>query len=308
MATAVFTTVSTKAIGDPINVADWSDMLRDNLNQLAGAHANLLTNGGLEVWQRGAGAFTAVGYTADRWYISAISAGTVTVTLDNAIVDGSATSMKVVTTSGSSNNIIYNHTELLQGRGKAYSVSARVYQSAANGVSLELSGVSGNTTAVTSATTSAFVTLSATFTTGGTDAYLRVVLRFPQAGTYYVDNVMLTIGPAPAPYQPLHPQEDLARCQRYYEVHGGVNPSLGINGYNAAAATMGQFIPFAVAKGGTPTMTKNGTFAVTNCGQPAVSGPCPSGYNLSATVTALGAASFNANSVDDTVTAQWDPP
>src|SRR5262245_43092534 len=44
-----------------------------------------LTNGGFEIWQRGAGPFTASGaYTADRWVLS-ITTGTASVTRQSSV-------------------------------------------------------------------------------------------------------------------------------------------------------------------------------------------------------------------------------
>lgn len=310
MADATFTTVVAR-VDQQLTNAIWEDQIRDNLNQLAGAHRNLVTNGGFERWQRGAGSFVFTslnqGYTSDRWNASSGSGTTSTITQETSIVaTDSASSLKFVTSGGTATlqQNIENYQEL---RGRTISFSCQVRQGTAAAVALSISDGGGGTTGSTSATTGSFVTLTVTRTMSTTATQASVSLGIASGATVYFDNAMVVIGPDPAPFQPLHPQEDLARCQRYYEVHGGVNTSMSFFGYGAAAGGVGQIVSFCTTKAGTPTMTKNGTWAVVNCGQPSTSSPSVSEYSLSAVVTALGSAQFNANSADDTITAEFNP-
>jgi hypothetical protein len=310
MANATFTTVVDRAIGDVLTEPIWDDQLKDNINMLAGAHRNLLTNGGFEVWQRGAGAFTTnLAYTADRWqYV--LSLGTASITQETSITDASASALKVVCTTGGANDRLRQKVEnAFDFRGRPCAVAVRVRQGAANAVTVGLDdGVSVVSTSATSATTGAYVTLWTTLAVAASATQLYVNLNIPVAGTHYFDNAMLVMGPSPAPFQPEHQQQDVARCQRYYEVHGGASGAPYVNVYGAAGAVFaGVSQPLMVLKGGTPTVTKNGTWAVTNCGQPAVSNPTASGYVLSTTVTALGMFSYSPNSTDDTITIEWNP-
>lgn len=311
MATATFTTVVARAIGDPLTQPIWQDQIQDNVNQLAGSHRQLLVNGGFEpqCWQRGAGPFTANGaYTADRWLLT-IASGTATVTQETSIVDtGSGASLKIVTVGTVNQNISQKIEDLAQLRGRTISLSVRVRQSVASAVIARISAAGGSADAATSATTGAFVTLSVSMAVGAADAGpLQIQFIFSAAGTFYLDNAMLVIGPAPAPYQPLHPQEDLARCERYYEVHGGITGAFIVIGYGAAGANNGNYISFHTKKGGLPTVTKNGTWSVTNCGQPATSFIDTNGYAISATVTALGSYNFSCNSSDDNTVSEYNP-
>lgn len=315
MATAQFTTLGAKVLDDPISTSDWADMLKDNINQLAGAHQNLLVNGGMEVAQRGAGPFTAAAaYTLDRWQIVLLGSGTVSVTPETTTVDNSAQSMKCVVTGagGSGMQILQKLEDFKQLRGRQCSLSLRVNQSVANGMSAcyRENGAS-NTLGATVATTGSFVTLTLTVTPGAAATSIEFGVNVQgAAGTYYIDNVMLVIGPAPAPYRPLHPQEDLGRCQRYYEVHGGGGgAALIVRGIaTAVAQSFGAQMRFAVPKGGSPTVTKNGTWGVTNAGQPTIGVAYKDGYEINAASSAAGACNFFDNSADDTVTSQWDPP
>lgn len=315
MATAVFTTVEAR-VNQQLTNAIYADEIQDNINALAGSHRNQLVNGGMEVAQRGAGPFTAAAaYTLDRWQIVLLGSGTVSVTPETTTVDNSAQSMKCVVTGagGSGMQILQKLEDFKQLRGRQCSLSLRVNQSVANGMSAcyRENGAS-NTLGATVATTGSFVTLTLTVTPGAAATSIEFGVNVQgAAGTYYIDNAMLVIGPAPAPYRPLHPQEDLARCQRYYEVHGGgtvVAPAVVGNRYASGAGVVsGQGVSFAVPKGGVPTVTKNGTWNVVNCGQPTITGQSTMGYVLVITSTALGMMSADGNSADDTVTSEWNP-
>lgn len=303
MATATFTEVVPRVDAQLTN-AIYKDQIQDNLNQLGGAHRQLLVNGGFERWQRGASFSTTGAVTADMWVAGATPAATITqetTTIDSA----SASALKIVTSTanGLAEQTIEDYVSM---RGKTLSFSIRVRQGVASNVRAYIKDNVTTTNGATVATTGAYVTITVTATVGAAATSLKAGVQLLAADTVYLDNAMLVIGPAPAPYQPLHPAEDLARCQRYYEVF-----SVNFNAYNAAGAAMAQTYGYKVTKGGTPTLTKNGTWAVLNCGQPTVTA-VPNfekeACYLSATVTALGAAAFGPNSADDTITAQWDPP
>lgn len=311
MATAVFTPVVSRALGDPLTVAIWTDQIQDDMNQLAGAHRQLLTNGGFEVWQRGVGPFTTTAtYGPDRWLLT-VGATTLTVTKETTTVGaGSAASLKAVSTGAGVNNLSQKVEDFAQLRGRDLSLSVRVHQSLANAVTLQIADDAGNTSSATSATTGGFVTLTVTRTIGAGTNSVVVFILLATGSTVYLDNAMLVIGPAPAPYQPLHPQEELARCQRYYEVHGGLSGVFpDLTQYASAGAEIHRHsYVWHVQKGGAPTVTKNGTWAVLNCGQPSVGFGTVNGYTLVATSTAAGLMSFSPNSGDDTVTAEYNPP
>lgn len=309
MADATFTTVVAR-VDQQLTNAIWEDQIRDNLNQLAGAHRNQLVNGGMEVWQRGAGPFTAgSAYSADRWQVNP-GTGATSVTQETTTIDSlSSNSAKCVNTAGASQTPEFfqkvEHWAAL--KGQEISCSVRVNQGAASGLRVRIHDGVSFTDGATSATTGSWITLTCTKTMSASATTCVVYVATLVSGTYYIDNAMLTIGPDAAPYRPLHPQEELARCQRYYELHGGVNNAMGLNAYAAAGANYSAIIQFATAKYGVPTMTKNGTWGVVNSGQPATNAPTKDGYTLFATATALGTCSFGNNSTDDTITAEVNP-
>ena len=310
MADATFTTVVAR-VDQALTNAIWEDQIMGNLNQLAGAHRNLLVNGGMEYCQRGAGPFTADNaYGPDRYQIDLVGASTISVTQDSSVVaENSRYSLKAVYTHSSASLIKQRIEDYYQLRGKTLSLSILVRPTTAQngtiGVGIYDSGGGSSSYPNCPANTWTLITVTEEIDAAAT--YVEVRLELGASMTVYFDNAMLVVGPAAAPYQPLTPQEDLARCQRYYEVHGGVSGAMTFGGYGAAASGAFQFVPFAVPKGGTPTMTKNGTWNTTNCGQPSASGPMVSGYTLQVTVTALAAFLTNCNSTDDTITAEWNP-
>lgn len=311
MATAAFTTVESR-VDQQLTNTIWADEIKDNINQLGGAHRQLLVNGGFEYWQRGAGSFTAPdAYGADRWQNNLNILDVITVTKETSIVDGaSVAALKTIAGNlgASPYSIRQTIEDYAQLKGKTVSFSVRVQQNVASSVSLKLDDGVGSTTGSTVATTGSYVTLTVTHTLNASATRLFCDVVIVRNTTTYLDNAMLVVGPAPAPYRPLHPQEELARCQRYYEVHGGVNGVMTMAGYNAAGAASQAYIPYAVPKGGTPTVTKNGTWGVVNCGQPTIAGAYANGYSLQVAVTALGSYSVSCNSSDDNTTSEWNPP
>lgn len=315
MATATFTEVVDKATGDTITESNWDDMLRDNINQLAGGHKSLLVNGSFNQWQRGAGAFASNNFwSADRWYAQRQGAGTSSqsVTQETSTTDGNANALKTVVTSyvTVATEVVQKLEDYVSLRSQTISFSIRVNQSVASCVTPFIrESLTTTTSGSTSATTGSFVTLTVTATIGGSATAVECGVAIAANATVYLTKAMLVLGPAPAPYRPLHPQEDLARCQRYYEVHGGQSGTTGtVWGYAAAGSqNFGATIYFAVPKYGTPTVTKNGTWGVVNCGQPSVINISSQCYSLQATSSAAGLVAFERNSSDDTITAESNP-
>lgn len=308
MADATFTTVVAR-VDQQLTNAIWEDQIRDNVNQLAGSHRNQFVNGGLEFWQRGAGPFTAVNFTADQWRVEkSDGTATGTTTQETTTIDSySVSSLKMVATVLT--RVVQKTEHYLALRGQDLSVSVRVRQGVASNVRAYVQDSSGYTYGSAVATTGSFVTLMATRTVGASVTEIRAGIEIAAADTVYLDNAMLVIGPDAAPYRPLHPQEDLARCQRYYEVMGGTNATFPrAGGYvGAGALLVTATLGYVVRKGGIPTVTKNGTWFVSNCGQPTVTYVNEQGFALGAVSSAAGMVDFSPNTSDDTVTIEWNP-
>jgi len=291
---------------------------------------NLLTNGGFEIWQRGSGPFASgVSMGPDRWTPSAGSGGGISVSQDNGNVDNYSKSSVQVVASGLGAGGAYaafiqdiKMSEIGMYVGTTISVSIRVRASAAGSISLSLlvpTVASGPS--VSNVQSGVFETLSLTWAmpAGMSPAsYLRVQISPLVNGTYNVDNAMLVKGSVPAEYVPMHPADDLARCLRYYEIIGLNPPTIGGSGTNilcgtsyAAGAGSPIYIPvlFKVIKAVTPTVTKLGTWAVTNCGQPSAGGGGldPTGFQLSAAASAAGTFYFFAQGVNGGASVEANP-
>jgi len=260
------------------------------------ARANLLTNGGFEIWQRGNGPFTANGaYAADRWQL-ALGGASVTITKETTTVDtGSGASAKVVITTGGA-YFGQKLEDLLGLSNRTVTLSMRVWASAANAVRLYLQiNGGGGANDIYSAYHpggSVWQTLSVTASLAAL-TNLWAYVHLAAAATVYLDNAMLVVGAQPANYVPLHPADDLARCLRYYQQIGsGVTQDIYISGYaSAGSQNQGGTLSY-VQKPVTPTATKVGTWSVSNCGQPALLGAGANSLGIYAPSVGAGAMAF----------------
>jgi hypothetical protein len=91
-------------------------------------------------------------------------------------------------------------------------------------------------------------------------------------------------------------------CKRYYQVYGGASGFPFVFGYQTAGNTIYNNWPLPVEMRATPTVTKLGTWAVTNAAQPVFLASGAKGFQGSAVVTGTGVALASANSADDLVT------
>jgi len=238
------------------------------------ARANLLTNGGFEIWQRGNGPFTANNaYTADMWSISWPS-GTpsVSISKETSVIDsGSQASLKYVVTSLGGASYVFARqwvkmSDQTQLRGRQISVSIRAQSSVVGAVLLRVvtDGTAGpdiSSGATSQANT--WQTLTVTLTVPLDATFVAVDVRVSAVATAYIDNAMLVVGSQAANYVPLHPADDLARCLRYYEniISPGANFNYAV-GQALSATTAYTAFSWKVRKAVTPTVTFNGSFQV----------------------------------------------
>lgn len=293
------------------------------------ALSNQLVNGGFEVKQRG-GSITvnATGaYAHDRWFVSNQGINvkpTGTATDDTTIVDiGSEHSLKMtITSTGSvaaSNGLTIVQT--LEGTSKWVNVpvsfSIRVRPSIANSITISLLDSGSNPIAqvqqVGTVNTWTTVTLSGV---GSTAGGLTVKIVF--GGVNMVtncfcnfDNAMLIVGETPIAYVPLPAADELARCQRYYEVIGvdALNNHPSFQFYAGAGGEVWAFpISWNATKGGQPAVTIVGAFTTTNVTSVAVYAASSSGATISVTATSSGATQVirTADGVNG-ITVEWNP-
>jgi hypothetical protein len=274
------------------------------------ARLNLLTNGGFEIWQRGAGPFTGFGYTADRWQNNG-QTGT-SVSRDTTNQDNSNTCMAVTTTAastlGAPSQILNPLNDLTRFKSLTFSFSVRLRTNVANAVRPFIYDGVTTTYGAYVAGDNAYHTASVTMTLAAGATVCQPGFNIEAAATTYVDNAMLVVGSQYADYAPLHPADDLARCLRYYELLGeSQSGEIAFLGYGTTGTNGGQTLGFKARKALTPTVTKNGTWVVTNCGQPAVLATGLGAISTYVTVTATGAYNANNNAAGATVSLESNP-
>lgn len=234
------------------------------------ARTNLLTNPGLEIWQRGnsfAPTNGALAWIADGWMVWTNGGCTLTTTRETTITDGSPNGVKIVSTGGSAGSqsgSIYCQTmkELaVPLRGKTVTFSMRARTAVASTVNIRLwnnVGVFATGPTHTGDDTWQTLTVTGTVPAGTTDFHPEI--QTIGNTTMYADNATLVVGAVPMDYVPLHPADDLARCMRYYEL---LNPgSFGnymLMGQAAGAGNAYAIWPFKVQKYTTPVITISGT-------------------------------------------------
>jgi len=278
------------------------------------ARLNLLTNGGFEIWQRGTGPFTGTAYSADRWQVTPNGGSTMSV---SKVTAASGTG------SSSAAQIVYTHTaqsqlmqilrlsgESLELLGQTVSFSARVSAAVANAIQLRLLTGGASPLNVTSAFhpgSGGFTTLTVTGTIPTDGAVLQCQFSLNASGTFVVDNASLVVGSVAADYAPVHPANDLARCLRYYEVIADAVGAFGLSGYGAAGGVLQWMYPYKARKPVAPTVTKNGTWTVTNCSQPTTPVSSMSDVMIQIVATALGQASTTNGGANNTITIEANP-
>src|SRR5215831_3818473 len=283
------------------------------------ARLNLLTNGGFEIWQRGNGPFTTSStYFADRWWTALAGTDTISISRNTGVIDlrsnYSAACTFTLGTGAGGTGIV----QTLKMAGDGYGLrtatvtfSVRVYGTVANAVRLGINpdGTGGGYTYGSYHTGSgAYETLTITRALPGDMTTVNLAVFFAASGSYYLDNAMLVVGSVAADYAPLHPADDLARCLRYYEVIGGVATGVPlIGGYNVGGQAAHTNLWFAAKKPVVPTVTINGTWALTNSSGIGVQSPGAGGVLAYAVVTATGYAYSTSSGASQFISVEANP-
>jgi hypothetical protein len=286
------------------------------------ARPNLLTNGGFEIWQRGNGPFTSSAGMADGWNVNVTPSDTLSVsrTAVAAQIDAGsqvAAAATYVLGTGVGTSAVYQNLHLVAGeyrlQGLTVSLSARIKTSTPNAIRAAINNYIGGDSLINSAFHTGsgnWETLRVTATMDPAATYCQIAFRPAASCTFYLDNVMLVIGPQPADYVQLHPADDLARCMRYYEAIGGVGgayPSLLGAPASGAGISGALALSWKVNKAVLPTVTKNGTWSVTNCTQPTVDRVSAQGCRLLTSSSASGAFETYAADATCTITVEANP-
>lgn len=234
------------------------------------ARLNLLTNGGFEIWQRGNGPFTGSNILGpDMWTVFPAGTDTLSVARDTTNTDfanGSnvAAQCNFVLGNGAGGTAFYQVARILpdsQGlRNRTVTFSVRVRTAQANAINARVNcdgtgGVAVNSPAHPGDNT--WRTLSVTTTVPVNATFVSYVLVFTANCTAYVDNAMAVIGAQAADYTPLHPAEEISRCQRYYEIFEVASGNEIFTGttYPSSGFISGGWFPFKQTKAVAPTAT-----------------------------------------------------
>jgi hypothetical protein len=234
--------------------------------------ANILDNGGFEIWQRGTtfNSLTNSQYTADRWsaYVTAIGQ-TVNITRESVTIFGGTYSLKVnafVSTSGGAAGIRQVVENFADYAGKTITFSAWV-NTTITGICAAVNDSGGYFYSTPHPGDGQWHQLSITRTvaSGSTFILFLVIQTITnQTGIFYVDSAVAALGSQPVTFIPTNPQVDLARCQRFFQI---ATSGYSFGGNQAGGANAYMFWPFTTVMRATPTITFNApTVIVINAG------------------------------------------
>lgn len=235
--------------------------LTDTLAVNGTRQANLLVNGGFEIWQRGNGAFTSTSaFTADRWQISISGGDSLSVSKDTSHQDSGSGSCAAVTYTLSAGGGTCLHQKLedyLQLRGRTVTVSVRINESAGANTYIKIVDGVGSTYGSVSPGSGAYKTLTCTRTIDSSATQLDIQIQFQASATIYIDNAMMVLGELALDYAPLLPADEWARCERYFERQSTPGSTLYFAPGFVETTSAGGFVLTYQPKGGQPTITFN---------------------------------------------------
>jgi hypothetical protein len=242
--------------------ADLANLAAGNPHpQYADPFANLLTNPGLERWERGAGPFTANGaFAADRWSLAVGISSTMSVSRDAVNQDvGSAYCAAIAYTHVNVSHLWQLIEHYAQLRGRTVTFAVRVRTATANCVRPRIwDSVNAFREGLYHTGSGAYETLTVTAPIAATATGVQVFVQMGVSANVYVDNAVLVVGATAPAYVPLHPTEDLHRCQRYYAMWGESANELvcPLMCYSTNGAT-GAALVFPVEMATVPSLTMN---------------------------------------------------
>lgn len=250
----------------------------NRIEQALGSGApNYLTNPGFEIWQRGTTFSVNGSYTADRWDI-ALSVSTVNVVRESgggAIDASSLYALGCAYAHGAGGSVMIRQRieDLPQLRGRTLTFRVRVKSTVVGTVKLR---VADGATQYDSGynTTTGWETLAVTFALPAGAASLVCTVRADAAtATFQIDNATLCTGSVAVPYSPLHPADDLLRCQRYYAEIGGLDANEFVGPGVCFSATSAQIplrLPVEMVVAPTVTISAPGDWHVFDAGGAAI--------------------------------------
>lgn len=227
------------------------------------SNRNMVTNGGFDVWQRGT-SFTGAGYTSDRWIIStseSATAVTKTASRDKRntlkITFGSVVSCNLDQRIEAFGNVGYNEP-----------VTLSFYVKGSKATTGDFCRIRNHTTSTTLETlyydiTTSWTKVTKTFSANSTWAkddvarlYLFSAASSNWSSSDYVEfsDVQLEVGDTATPFEHRSYGDELARCQRYYEV-GKLKTVAAVKSFSASSTNDAAGWDWRVVKRAAPTVT-----------------------------------------------------
>jgi hypothetical protein len=293
---------------------------------------NHSVNGLLNNWQRVVQAYTASGGPAgpDHLFITLAGSDTISCTQDTANADSAngaqfdlACAFTLGTGAGASgiisglggHKLTTDNFRFWRGRQVTRTWRVRTNVATAARIAVTTDGTGGTTTYSSyhtgDGTWQTLTVTSPVIPTDATHVDFKVVMA--ASATVYVGahaTVIGAVGLDPYVGGP-SPADDVARCQRYYRLYGGnANSPFGLSANGGVAAdTVAVTYAFDQPMAVTPTVTKNGTWTLTNLtAQPVIGGKIDTrGFRVAGTATAAGFASGLPADTAGNVTVEANP-
>lgn len=294
-------------------------LLNPSLPPAFGRH-NFLINGNFDIAQRGASFTPAANsdvYTLDRWVTrydsgSGLTTTQVAHTVGQANVPGEPTYFIRLVSTGSTGGTVQllqkaEDVRTLAGKTVTLAFYGRISsgtlaftpfitQNFGGGGSADVvtNGTAGTLTTTFQKFTSVITLPSISGKTIGTDSFLKVVPHSVTAGARTVEfsRISLLEGDASAeadPFFPRHIRQEIANCQRYYEI----SSSLRFHGQATSGVVFGATAFFKVTKRATPTITQTNIGVVSFPAGTGNEDITVSGFVSIRTASATGAGTFN---------------
>lgn len=279
----------------------------------AGNQANLLVNPGFEINQRNNSYSTSGVITLDQWKLTlATSTATISQLASTIGTGGNSLQFAYAHGGGGSATVLQKFEVYAPYQGQTVTFAATLKSGTTGTVKLRIAdGVGTTDSAYNVGTGSQRIAVSRAISASATKLEVGFVMDVSTA-TAEINDATLCLGFVPLDFTPVHPSDDLRRCLRYYEILGGrvaATTSVYFGSYcNGGSVTYTGRFQFMALKGGTPTVTKVGTWTLSNTtGQPTISDINPDSFTLTGTSTGAGFCSFYANGTGMYITAEWNP-
>jgi len=280
-------------------------LLLDGAARAAGA-ANALVNPSFEFNQRLGSSYTGDNtYGLDRWYIETPGGETLVFSQDatQTVDTSSAHSAKAIFTRGAG---VYGRVaQLLEDparyRGKPLAGRLPVKCATANAARAFLIGGGASSYSAYHPGDGQWHDLDVALTVDPAAGAVEFGLDVRLDCTAWADNATLVPGLVPLPYVPLHPADERARVDRYYEVHMAppANDWPYFQGYAPAGGLdILWTVPWHTVKVRPPIVLIGGSWIGVNTGNsaPVLSSESVTGYAVKVTSAAAGLVSIRSDS------------